>query len=418
MTVLRALFGERRSSSLANPSSNLYDALVGLTDGDESWSGASISPENALQVIAVYSCVRLISETIGSLPVRLIEREGDTRTTRDDLDEADLLADEPNPEQDAGEYWRLITAHMLLRGNGYAYKDYDRAGRLRALWPLRPDLVTPGRTPTGRLAYHVQFHDRTGPFGIGDTVLFDTEVIHYKALGTDRGVGLSPVTLARQAVGTSKAAEEYGARFFANDARPGGLITVPGNLDQAGFDRLRARWKKLHQGSKNAHLMAVMDNGASWEQVGISNEDAQFLETRKFQTAEIARLFGVPPHMIGDVERSTSWGTGIEQQGIGFVVYTLRPWIVRLEKATKRALFSGQPITPRFVVDGLLRGDSKSRMESYKIGREIGLYSINDILRMEDENPIGEEGDSRQLTVVGGAKAEGAEEPPKDADQD
>lgn len=402
MTILRGLF-ERRSSSLANPSSNLYEALVGMTDGDESWSGARVTPENALQVVAVYACVRLISETIGTLPVKLVENTGKSRKIRDDLPEFALLADEPNPEQDAGEYWRLIAAHTLLRGNAYAYKDYDGSGRLRALWPLRPDLVTPGRTPSGRLAYRVQFQDRTGPFGIGETVLFDTEIIHYKALGTDRGLGLAPVTLARQAVGTAKAAEEYGARFFANDARPGGVISVEKELTNASWNRLHKQWASLHQGNKQAHLMAVLEGGAKWQSVGISNEDAQFLETRKFQTAEIARLFGVPPFMIADVERSTSWGTGIEQQGIGFVVYTLRPWLVRYERTTKRALFSGTAISPRFVVDALVRGDLKTRYESYAIGKQNGWLSTNDILEMEDRDPIAD-GDEYLATPVGAAK--------------
>jgi len=149
---------------------------------------------------------------------------------------------------------------------------------------------------------------------------------------------LSPIGLVRQTVGLALAAEEYGARFFGQDARPGGVIEVPLELSDTAFARMKSQWNALHAGVQRSHLMAILEGGAKWNTVGLAPEDAQFLLTRRFEVSEIARIYGVPPHLIGDTDRSTSWGTGIEQQTIGFVVYTLRPWVVREEKVTRRGL--------------------------------------------------------------------------------
>lgn len=354
-------------------------------------AGIQITPENALRITTVYACVRLIAEGIGAMPTHLFRRAGRFRQLLDDHQMRPVLTEQPNPEMDAGELWRQLTGWMLLRGNSYALPEFDPRGRLTALWPIPSTRVTPARNLAGELVYVVRLGrlDHAGAITPEvDVVLIPEELLHFRAFGLGP-VGLSPIALAAEACGITIAAEEYGARFFSNDARPGGVIKVDGKLDDASWNRLRTRWEKLHQGARRSHLVAILEGGASWEKVGVNPEEAQFLELRRFQVAEIARLYGVPPHMVADVTGSTSWGTGIEVQGIGFVVWTLMPWITRLERVTKmRLLRAERDVNFRFNVAGLLRGDTKSRYEAYAVGRQNGFLSGNDIRSLEDLDPI------------------------------
>jgi len=245
------------------------------------------------------------------------------------------------------------------------------AGRGRS-WPLRPDKMKVRRRG-GRLEYVYKLPSSMD----AQTVVLPAErVLHVRGLGFDGIVGYSPIQLARQAVSLGLATEEYGARFFGNDARPGGVLEHPGKLDDAAHKRLKTSWKEAHEGLERSHRVAILEEGMKFHEVGLPPGDSQFLQTREFQTTEIARLYRIPPHLIQQTERQTSWGTGIEQMNIGFVTYTLLPWITRWEQAIWRDVMlpgDRQAVYVRFLTDALLRGDTQSRYQAYATARQWGL---------------------------------------------
>lgn len=358
-------------------------------------AGVSIDAERALQVGAVYACVRLISEAIAQLPVHLYRRTDDGRRPASTHPLLPLLTDRPNPDIDAGEYWRSIVGWMLLRGNALAYRDIGGDGRDRGLWPIAPTSVTMSRTTRGQLAYKVRLSDAEYVPGFTpnvERVVPAHRMLHYRAFGLGTW-GLSPVGLARTKVGVSYASEEYGAGFFARGAHPGGVLQTDGALSDEQFERLETQWKNTHGGFAKSSNPAILEGGVTWQNVGLPPVEAQFLETQKYTSAAIAgQIFGVPPHLIGDVERSTSWGTGIAEQGIGFVRFTLMPWLVRLERVTNQ-LFTERDLYIKFNTAALERGDLKSRYDAYAIGKQWGFKNTNDIKKLEDEEPIGPAGD-------------------------
>lgn len=358
--------------------------------GTSTAAGVNVDAERSLQVSAVYACVRLISEAIGQLPVHLYRRDGDSRIPVDDHPLLPVLTGQTNDDIDAGEFWRTMTGWMLLRGNGIAFSEIGGDGRAKALWPISPTSVKMARSTRGKRFYKVTLNDAeyVPGFTTGRVRSVPAEkVLHYRAFGLGTW-GLSPVGLARTKVGTAFAAEQYGAGFFARGANPGGALTTKQKLTDEQFDRTAKQWNDRHGGFDNAHRVAVLEGGLSWENIGLPPAEAQFLETQKYEAATIAgHLFGVPPHMIGDVERSTSWGSGIAEQGIGFVRYSLMPWIVRLERVTNR-LLTEPDLFVKFNTDALERGDLKSRYEAYAIGKQWGWKSTNDIKQLEDEQPV------------------------------
>jgi HK97 family phage portal protein len=236
---------------------------------------------------------------------------------------------------------------------------------------------------------------------MGDITLRQEDVLHIPGLGFDGLIGYSPIAMARNAVGMTMACEEYGASFFANGANPGGVLEHPGVLKDPA--KVRDSWNAVYRGTTNAHKIAVLEEGMKYQQIGIPPEEVQFLETRKFQINEIARLFRIPPHMVGDLEKSSF--SNIEQQSLEFVKYTLDPWVIRWEQALKKSLFLPEEKKEFFIklnVDGLIRGDYQSRMNGYAIGRQNGWLSTNDIREMEDMNPLPEE-EGGNLYLVNGA---------------
>jgi HK97 family phage portal protein len=357
--------------------------------GGQTAAGAVVTPDTALGNIAVYACVRVIAESIGSLPVHVYKREGRSRVRVED-DREFLLSQEPNPYMSAMTFWETVLGHANLWGNAYVLRTYDGEGRADGLWPLDPRRTAPYRTESGALFY--------GSMIAGETVAFDpADILHVRAFGTG-DLGISPIGIARQAIGTQLAAEEYAGRFWSNDARPGGIIEYTNKLTDEQHKAAMKRWKAAHEGVRRSHLVAVLDNGAAWRDVGMPPGDAQFIETRKFAVREIARLYRVPPHMIGDLEGTVTYAS-IEQQALDFVVHSLRPWIVRLEQALGRVVFRSladrrQGVYARFEVEGLLRGDTKTRNESYAIARQNGWLSVNEIRALEDMSAIGPEGDT------------------------
>ncbi|WP_299542041.1 phage portal protein [uncultured Streptomyces sp.] len=380
MPLIRSLLGGRqRRSRKGMPSLN----------GRSTSAGVAVTPERALQVAAVFSSVRLLAETGSMLPVGLYQRTGATRTPLTDHPLAPLLTYQANPDLPSGEFWAQVLGWMLVRGNGGVYIERNNAGREVGLWPVAWTSVEPRRVPgTGERVFKITLDDdEWAPIREADGLVRAENFLHFRAFGVGGGQGLSPIGMARQAVGTGWAATSYIGGFFARDASPGGVVSVPGALNDAQYERLTQQWTGLHEGFDQSHRLAVMEAGAKWEKTTLSPADAQFLEVYKLTRAEIAGIFGVPPHMIGDVERSTSWGSGIEQQSLGYVIYSLMPWLTRLERTAQR-LLGGPDLYMRFNPDALLRGDSAQRNAGYALGRQWGWWSVNDIRAKEDEPPI------------------------------
>ena len=375
---------ERRNA----PSKEMQDFIRGV-DVDmlgNSNSGVQVDELRALQTSAVYACVKILAETVASLPLHLYKKGKNGKSeTAEQHPLFSCLYEMPNEEMTSFEFRETMMTSLLLWGNAYARK-IRKNGHVTELWYLKPNLMTVERdTYTGKIKYTYS-DDITN-----QTIVYrPDQVFHIKGLSLDGVTGLSPIAQAREAVGLSLATEEYGAKFFGNGARPGGVLEHPGILKDP--EKLRESWNKVYQGTRNSHKVAVLEEGMKYHTIGIAPEDAQFLETRKYQVNEICRIFRVPPHLVGDLERATF--SNIEHQSIEFVQHTIRPWLVRWEQAISRSLLDEKErllYFSRFNVDGLMRGDYKSRMEGYAIGRQNGWLSANDIRHLEDLPPIPKE---------------------------
>ncbi len=375
-------------STLLTPSASSRDPNDGRwwtpTAEGPTQAGVTVNAETALRLSAVWACVRLLSETVAMLPLLMFVRltdGGRERAPNHPL--YDILHRQPNRWQTAFEFKEMLMGHVLLRGNGYAEIVPGPRGAVDQLIPLHPDRVTVERLEDGRPRYKVREVDGR------DRIILDEDMFHLRGPSFDGLTGVSVITYARESLGLGLAAEAYGARFFGNDSRPGGVLQTDKELSDKAAGRLAASWKAAHAGVGNSHKVAVLEDGVKWQQMGVAPEDAQFLQTREFTAEDIARWFRVSPHMIGVTSKATSWGTGIEQLSIGFVIYTLLPWLQRWEQAIDRDLIiAGNKYFAEFLVDTLLRGDTKSRYEAYQIARNIGTMSANDVRRLENQNPI------------------------------
>lgn len=368
-----------------------------------STSGKNVNEFTAMQTTAVYACVRILSETLAALPLQLYRYTAGGKERVYDHPLYHILHDEPNPEMTSFIFRETLMSHLLIWGNAYAQIIRDRLGRVQGLYPLRPDKMTVCRDESGQIYYiYTKTTDENPAIKpYGQVPLRKDEVLHIPGLGFDGLVGYSPIAMARNAVGMTMACEEYGASFFANGASPSGVLEHPGVLKDPA--KVRDSWNAVYQGSANAHKVAVLEEGMKYQQIGIPPEEAQFLETRKFQLNEIARLYRIPPHMIGDLEKSSF--NNIEQQSMEFVKYTLDPWVIRWEQAMQKALFLPEEKKQYFLkfnVNGLMRGDYESRMTGYSIGRQNGWLSANDIREMEDMNPVPDE-EGGNLYLVNGS---------------
>ena len=352
-------------------------------------SGKRVNERSAMQMTAVYSCVRILSEALASLPIHLY-KYNDSGGKEKALDHPlyFLLHDEPNPEMTSFAFRETLMTHLLLWGNAYAQIIRNGRGEVVGLYPLMPDRMTVDRDDKGRLYYEYQVSNDDANTLKGSTVqLQPRDVLHIPGLGFDGLVGYSPIAMAKNAIGLAIAAEEYGSKFYANGAAPSGVLEHPGTLKDPS--RVRESWQATFGGSSNANKVAVLEEGMKYTPISISPNEAQFLETRKFQINEIARIFRVPPHMVGDLEKSSF--SNIEQQSLEFVKYTLDPWVSRWEQNMARALLTPEEKTTYFIkfnVDGLLRGDYQSRMNGYAIGRQNGWMSANDIRELENLDRI------------------------------
>jgi HK97 family phage portal protein len=352
-------------------------------------TGLAVSPETALQMTAVLACVRVLSETIASLPLVLYHRLERGKERAIDHYLYPILHDQANPEMTSFEFREVSMSHVATWGNSYAEIELDGAGRVGALWPLRPDRMSVGRVGTGSQSELVYKYQLPQSVGGQPKVLRSYQVLHIRGLSPDGIVGYSLIHLARQAVGLGLALEEFGARYFGNGADPGTVLQHPGTLSDDAWKHLHESWDESHQGLERSHRFAILEEGMTIDKIGIPPEDSQFIESRKFQLAEVARIFRVPPHLIGDLTNATF--SNIEHQGIEFVVHTIRPWCVRWEQRIHKALLApeeAKAFYPEFLVDGLLRGDMAARYASYSVGRNGGWLSANDIRELENQNPI------------------------------
>jgi HK97 family phage portal protein len=356
-------------------------------------AGKLVNEGTALQATAVYSCVRILAESLAGLPVHIYRYTDGGRERVTDHPLSFLLHSQPNPDMTSFVFRETLMAHILLWGNGYAQIVRDGRGRALSLNPLLPDRIAVGRTDKGEKFYTLD------PNGDAKK-LRKEEVLHIPGLGFDGLIGYSPIAIAKNAVGMAMATEEYGATFFGNGAHPGGVLEHPGVMKDP--KRVKESWNAAYQGSLNANRVAVLEEGMKYHAIGIPPEQAQFLETRRFQLNEIARIFRVPPHMIGDLEKSSF--SNIEQQSIEFVKYTLDPWVVRWEQALQSSLLlpsERDALFIKFNLDALLRGDYTNRMNGYATARQNGWMSANDIRRLENMNEI-PAGDGGDLYLVNG----------------
>ncbi len=373
------IFDLFRKENSITTSQQLADYLsVGL----ETIAGVAVTGAAALKFGPVFSCVRVLAESIGQLPLHLYESsDGITREKAISNPLYGILHAAPNDYMTSQEWREMMVAHLCLRGNHYSYVNRVR-GTIRELLPLNPDAVEVTQDENFEIHYRVKFPDGS------EDVLSHDKILHIKLMTIDGFKGLSPISQAREVIGHGIATQQYGSRLFKNGARPGGILSTEGTLKKDQIDAIREQWESVHGGSENAHKAAILQGGLTWTAVAMSAEDAQFLETRKFNRAEIAGIFRVPPHMIGDLERATF--SNIEQQSIDFVVYTLMPWITKIEQRISLNLLTRQERAKFFAkvnVAGLLRGDMKTRAEFYTRMVQIGVISPNEVRESEDMNP-------------------------------
>ena len=392
-------FGQARDKPVDKAADAGYSFLFGRTT-----SGKPVNERTAMQTTAVYACVRILAEAIASLPLHVYEYQDDGgKKLVHDHPLYYLLHDEPNPEMTSFVFRETLMSHLLIWGNAYAQIIRDGAGRVLGLYPLLPDKMDVQRDDKGNIYYVYSRNSDENPMfkEYGNIKLKAEDVFHIPGLGFDGLIGYSPIAMAKNAVGMTLACEEYGASFFANGANPGGVLEHPGVLKDPS--KVRESWNSVYRGVNNAHKIAVLEEGMKYQQIGIPPEEAQFLETRKFQINEIARLYRIPPHMVGDLDKSSF--SNIEQQSLEFVKYTLDPWVIRWEQSLQRSLLLPGEKGKYFIklnVDGLLRGDYQSRMNGYAVGRQNGWFSANDIREMENMNPIPDE-EGGNLYLINGA---------------
>ena len=416
-------FGNPRDApALPDVRDNVRDSGTLFVFG-RSNSGEQVDEKSAMQIATVYACVRLLAESVAQLPLHLY------KCTDDDGQEKakghplyKILYREPNPEMTSFSFWEAMMTHLLLWGNAYAQVVRDGRNGILGIYPLLPENVEIDRTEKGELYYIYHAYTDEKPGEINKDVNFRRdEILHIPGLGFNGLVGFSPIAMMKNALGTNIAVEKYGSSFFKNNGQPLGVLEHPGVLKDP--QKIRDNWMDTYGGPNNAHKIALLEEGMQYKAISLPPEDSQFLSTREFGVEEICRIFRVPPHMVQDLKRATF--SNIEHQAIDYVVHTLDPWLVRIEKAIVKDLLVEEEkddYFPKFNVDGLLRGDYKSRMDGYSVGISTGIISPNEARRKENMPPLPEEeggdfhivnGTFIKLKDVGqqyGVQAEGQEE--------
>lgn len=379
------------ASSMGGIATPEKDIINWITGGVESASGVIVDQETALHYSAFFGGVRVISEDLGGLPLFVYERleRGKRRATEHQL--YGLLHDQPNDMMTSVQLRETLQGHALTWGDGVAYLvTHPRTGTIEEIWPLRPDRIRikVRRMGNGRFERFYDYFDEVNGIAVR---LRSDEVLHISGLGFNGVHGYSVVEHGRNSIGLGLATERYGSAFFGNGSRPGGVLSHPGEVPERARKRISADWENLHKGLDRAQRIAILEEGVTWQQIGIAPEDAQFLETRKLQVTEMARWLRLPPHKIGDLERATF--ANIEEQQLDYVTSALRIWLVRWEQAILTQLFAAEERRRFFaehLVDGLLRGDTMKRYQAYAVGRNWGWLSADDVRELENQNPIPE----------------------------
>ena len=411
MNILQRFLRAVRSQTwLTHPRDPVIASWFG---GGATASGVSVDPAQAERLAAVGACVRVIAESVGSLPLVLYKRDGKAKVPDEAHPLYRVLHDQPNEVQTSVEFWEMMARHMLMRGNAYAFIESSRREPVKSLIPLHPDRMQPFRVADGTVAY--RYTTEKG----GQHTYLQEEILHIRDLSDDGIVGLSRIDQAREAIGLGMAQEEFASRFFGNNATIGATIEHPAKLSPEAYDRLKKEIAERRGGLTNAHKPAILEEGMKWTAIGIAPEQAQFIESRKLQKDEIAMIFRVPPHMIASLDRATF--SNIEHQSVEFVTFTLRPILTRIEKAIYRDLLTTAGKETHFVkfnTMALLRGDSAARATYYKAGlgttQQPGWLTPNEVRELEDMNPI-DGGDAlTPLITTMKAPADAPQDEPKD----
>ena len=395
MSIFDRLF-RRKPAATGEPAKrwSLSDADAALLfGGARTSSGVIVTQENVMTFSAVLACVRVLAESVASLPLityRRLADGGKERAINHPL--YAVLHDAPNDDMTSMQWRETSMAHCVLWGNCYSEIIFDGGGRVRQLWPLMPQYMRVERKDD-RLLYLYQEPTKA-------TITYEAwQILHVPGLSMNGLIGLSMISIARDAIGLGLTLNEYGGRQFANGTRAGGVLETPGALSEEAYKRLKESFQSEYAGAANAGKTVLLEEGTTFKPITMPNDDAQFLQSRKFQVEEVARIFRVPLHKINSLEHATF--SNIEHQSIEFVTDTLRPWLVRWEQSLAHKLISPRErgkVFSEFLVDGLLRGDTLSRYQAYAVGRQWGWFSINDILTRENMNPI-ENGDGHLVPL-------------------
>lgn len=385
MSIFRSIFAATSDvSDFLNPKLWLTDSFGGRRTA----SGEAVGPVSAMGLSAYFGAIRVLSEDVGKLPLIVYKRLDPRGKERDKSSPAyKLLHDAPNDEMSAMTFRELLTQYALGHGNGYAMIEMD-GGTPTALIPIHPARVTP-RREDGRIVYRVR------QSGMPEQIEAD-EMLHIRGMGDDL-CGYSICRLAAESIGVGLATQKFGGAYFGNGMTMSGVLTHPGNLGEKALANLKKSMKEMYAGSENAFNVFVAEEGMKWEKMSVPPDEAQFIETRQFQVEEICRWFRMPPHKVQHLLRATF--NNIEQQSIEYVTDTLMPWLVRWEQEINRKLMPRDGETfAEHLVNGLLRGDAVTRATYYTQRFRIGTLSQNDIRELENENPIGEEGDKYMVS--------------------
>ncbi|NJP33693.1 phage portal protein [Micromonospora thermarum] len=380
MTALQGLF--RRN--IQDPSTPLTaDTLLEYLGGDTTDAGISVTPASGLRMSAVYRCIAVTSGVAAALPLHTYQP--DTR-----VKVPEPLLRNPHPELTRLELWRLTYAHRLGWGNAAIQKVRNRAGTVKELWPISPDRYKVGKVKPTALNPGGKIFEVTDDWGT-KRVLTSRDILHIPGLNYDGVTGLSPIRLAASAIALAQAAEKSGAKFFARGAQLSGVLQVEQRLKDSQALALQRRWEARMSGTDNAHKIAVLDSKAKFAPITMPLRDAQFLETRQFAVPEVARFFGTPLFLLFETAKSTSWGTGLEQQAQGWITFDLHPtWLAPTEQRIEKELFAdvGRDRDVRYNVNGLLRADAQARAAFYRVLREVGGLNADEIRAYEDLPPI------------------------------
>lgn len=368
----------------------------------KSSSGKEVTEFGAMQLSVVYACVKVLAESVASLPLHVYEQNDGNKKQAVNHPLYTLLHDAPNSEMTSFIFRETMMINLLLHGNAYALILGDNHGRIGGIYPLNPKRMSVERNDNGTKVYTYTVIKGENPYLIksGQVTFPAKKILHICGLGYNGLIGFSPIAMARNAIGLAIACEDFGAKFFANGARPSGILKTPTLIKDP--TKLRESWESMY-GGENAGRVAVLEQGVEYQQISVPNNDAQFLESRRFQTEEIARIFRVPLHLLNDLSHATF--SNIEHQSLDFVVHTLTPWLVRWEQAMNQVLFSPAERGKYFVkfnTGGLLRGDIQSRYNAYATARQNGWMSTNDIRELEDLNLIPDE-EGGNLYLINGA---------------